>query len=133
MSMNKIFTTDINNRFLTKTDLDIDTNISNTLPTSIKMPSTTKNIFKNNGENLIFKDHSFFTSPNNHKTEKKESSSELYNLESKINSLETKLYLLEQKNESLLAKLNSQEENFDTKIKKLEKNNLEGKKNFFYT
>ena len=129
MSMNKIFTTDINNRFLTKTDLDIDTNISNTLPTSIKMPSTTKNIFKNNGENLIFKDHSFFTSPNNHKTEKKESSSELYNLESKINSLETKLYLLEQKNESLLAKLNSHEENFDTKIKKLEKNNLEGKKN----
>ena len=40
------------------------------------------------------------------------------------------LYLkYKQKNESLLAKLNFQEENFDTKIKKLEKNNLEGKKN----
>ena len=81
MSMNKVFAADINNRFLTKTDLDIDTNISNTLPTSIKMPSTTKNIFKNNGDNIIFKDHPVFTSPNNNFSERKETNTDLFNLE----------------------------------------------------
>ena len=123
MSMNKIFSTDINNR------LELDTNNSSNLPTTIKMPISTKNIFKSNGDNIIFKDHSLFTSPNNHISEKKDSSNDLYSLESKINSLEYKIILLEQRNETLYAKLNSNEENFDMKIKNLEKNNLEGKKN----
>ena len=121
--MNKIFSTDINNR------LELDTNNSSNLPTTIKMPISTKNIFKSNGDNIIFKDHSLFTSPNNHISEKKDSSNDLYSLESKINSLEYKIILLEQRNETLYAKLNSNEENFDMKIKNLEKNNLEGKKN----
>ena len=123
MSMNKIFSTDINNR------LELDTNNSSNLPTTIKMPISTKNIFKSNGDNIIFKDHSLFTSPNNHISEKKDSSNDLYSLESKINSLEYKIILLEQRNETLYAKLNSNEENFDMKIKNLEKNDLEGKKN----
>ena len=121
--MNKIFSTDINNR------LELDTNNSSNLPRTIKMPISTKNIFKSNGDNIIFKDHSLFTSPNNHISEKKDSSNDLYSLESKINSLEYKIILLEQRNETLYAKLNSNEENFDMKIKNLEKNNLEGKKN----
>ena len=120
--MNKIFSTDINNR------LDIETNNSSNLPTLIKMPISTKNIFKSNGDNIIFKD-SLYTSPNNHISEKKDSSNDLYSLQSKINSLEYKIVLLEQRNETLYAKLNSNEENFHMKIKNLEKNNLEGKKN----
>ena len=131
MSIRRIFSTD-KNRLFQKDDLDLDLTTSNTQPqnTLVKMPLTSKNIFKSNGDNIIFKDHSLFTSPNNnYPTEKKESTNDLFNLESKINSLEYKLILLEQKNESLLAKLNSKEENFELKLKKLEKNNLEGKKN----
>ena len=130
MSIRRIFSSD-KNRLFQKEDLDLDLSTLNTQsPTTlVKMPLTTKNIFTSNGDNIIFKDHSLFTSPNkNLPSEKKDSSNDLFNIESKINSLEYKLILLEQKNESLLAKLNSTEENFETKLKKLEKNNIEGKK-----
>ena len=96
--------------------------------TNVKLPLTTKNIFKNNGDNIIFKDYTSFTSPNNTNSERKETNKDLFHLESKINTLESKLIFLEQRNEALLAKINSNEENFDTKIKKLEINNFEEKK-----
>ena len=122
--MNRIFSTDINNR------LDVDNNNNTkTLPTTKKMPISKQNIFKSNGDNIIFKEHPIYTSPNNHFSEKKDSSNNLYSLESKINSLEYKIILLEQRNDSLLARLNSNEENFEMKIKNLEKKDLEGKKN----
>ena len=121
--MNRIFSTDINNR------LDVDNNNTKTVPTTKKMPISKQNIFKSNGDNIIFKEHPIYTSPNNHFSEKKDSSNNLYSLESKINSLEYKIILLEQRNDSLLARLNSNEENFEMKIKNLEKKDLEGKKN----
>ena len=123
MAMNRIFSTDINNR------LDVDNNNTKTNPTTKKMPISKQNIFKSNGDNIIFKEHPLYTSPNNHFSEKKDSSKNLYSLESKINSLEYKIILLEQRNDSLLARLNSNEKNFDMKIKNLEKKDLEGKKN----
>ena len=124
-SLKRIYSPD-KNRIFQKNDLEL--NGLTTPSTAVKMPLTTKNIFKNNGDNIIFKDHPVFTSPNNNFSERKETNTDLFNLESKINSLECKLIILEQQNDALISKLNSNEENFDIKIKKLEKNNFEGKK-----
>ena len=111
--------------------MDINSLNTQPPPVTIKMPNTAKNIFKSNGDNIMLKDYSIFTSPNNnnHFSEKKEQINDIFNLETKINSLEYKLILLEQKNEILMNKLNINEKNFDLKIKGLEKNNFEEKKN----
>ena len=123
-SLKRIFSPDKNHIFQ-KGDLEL--NGLTTPSTSIKMPLTAKNIFKNNGDNIIFKDYPVFTSPNNNISERKETT-DLFNLQTQINTLESKIILLEQRNDALISKLNSNEENFDIKLKKLEKNNFEGKK-----
>ena len=123
-SLKRIFSPDKNHLFQ-KNDLEL--NGLTTPTTSIKMPLTAKNIFKNNGDNIIFKDYPVFTSPNNNISERKETT-DLFNLQTQINTLESKIILLEQRNDALISKLNSNEENFDIKLKKLEKNNFEGKK-----
>ena len=128
MSLKRIYSPGKNHLFQ-KNDFDLKLNGLTTPSTTTKIPLTTKNIFKSNADNIIFNDYPLFTSPNNNISEKKEANNDLFNLESKIKSLEYKLILLDQKNESLLAKINSNEENFDMKLKKLENNNLEGKKN----
>ena len=128
MSLKRIYSPGKNHLFQ-KNDFDLKLNGLTTPSTTTKIPLITKNIFKSNADNIIFNDYPLFTSPNNNISEKKEANNDLFNLESKIKSLEYKLILLEQKNESLLAKINSNEENFDMKLKKLENNNLEGKKN----
>ena len=130
MSIKRIYSSD-KNRLYQKDELNLDINSLNTQPppVTIKMPNTAKNIFKSNGDNIML--NSIFTSPNNnnHFSEKKEQINDIFNLETKINSLEYKLILLEQKNETLMNKLNINEKNFDSKIKGLEKNNFEEKKN----
>ena len=122
MSMKRIYSPDNNNN-----RLELNGLVTPAIKGG-KLPLTTKNIFKNNGDNIIFNDYTSFTSPNNNNNISEKKETDLFNLETKINTLESKLILLEQKNESLLAKLNSNEENFDTKIKKLEINNFEDKK-----
>ena len=130
MSIKRIYSSD-KNRLYQKDELNLDINSLNNQPppVTIKMPNTAKNIFKSNGDNIML--NSIFTSPNNnnHFSEKKEQINDIFNLETKINSLEYKLILLEQKNETLMNKLNINEKNFDSKIKGLEKNNFEEKKN----
>ena len=130
MSIKRIYSSD-KNRLYQKDELNLDINSLNTQPppVTIKMPNTAKNIFKSNGDNIML--NSIFTSPNNnnHFSEKKEQINDIFNLETKINSLEYKLILLEQKNETLMNKLNINEKNIDSKIKGLEKNNFEEKKN----
>ena len=130
MSIKRIYSSD-KNRLYQKDELNLDINSLNNQPppVTIKMPNTAKNIFKSNGDNIML--NSIFTSPNNnnHFSEKKEQINDIFNLETKINSLEYKLILLEQKNEILMNKLNINEKNFDSKIKGLEKNNFEEKKN----
>ena len=130
MSIKRIYSSD-KNRLYQKDELNLDINSLNNQPPpfTIKMPNTAKNIFKSNGDNIML--NSIFTSPNNnnHFSEKKEQINDIFNLETKINSLEYKLILLEQKNEILMNKLNINEKNFDSKIKGLEKNNFEEKKN----
>jgi hypothetical protein len=94
-SLKRIFSPDKNHLFQ-KNDLEL--NGLTTPTTSIKMPLTAKNIFKNNGGNIMYNNNNnspLFTSPNN---TKKENLTDLFNLESKINSLESKLYILEQTN-----------------------------------
>ena len=122
--MKRLFSSDKNkNRLFQNQELDLElTNPSN----DIKLPLTSKNIFKNNGGNIMF--NPMFTSPNSTKKEK-EHITDLFNLETKINSLESKLFMLEQTNENLKQKINNNEQNFELKIKKLEKNNFEEKKN----
>ena len=122
--MKRLFSSDKNkNRLFQNQELDLElTNPSN----DIKLPLTSKNIFKNNGGNIMF--NPMFTSPNSTKKEK-ERITDLFNLETKINSLESKLFMLEQTNENLKQKINNNEQNFELKIKKLEKNNFEDKKN----
>ena len=124
MSLKRIYSPGKNHLFQ-KNDFNLKLNGLTTPSTTTKIPLITKNIFKSNADNIIFNDYPLFTSPNNNISEKKEANNDLFNLESKIKSLEYKLILLEQKNESLLAKINSNEENFDMKLKKLENNNLE--------
>ena len=118
MSIKRIYSSD-KNRLYQKDELNLDINSLNTQPppVTIKMPNTAKNIFKSNGDNIMLKDYSIFTSPNNnnHFSEKKEQINDIFNLETKINSLEYKLILLEQKNEILMNKLNINEKNFDLK------------------
>ena len=130
MSIKRIYSSD-KNRLYQKDELNLDINSLNNQPppVTMKMPNTAKNIFKSNGDNIML--NSIFTSPNNnnHFSEKKEQINDIFNLETKINSLEYKLILLEQKNETLMNKLNINEKNFDSKIKGLEKNNFEEKKN----
>ena len=130
MSIKRIYSSD-KNRLYQKDELNLDINSLNNQPppVTMKMPNTAKNIFKSNGDNIML--NSIFTSPNNnnHFSEKKEQINDIFNLETKINSLEYKLILLEQKNEILMNKLNINEKNFDSKIKGLEKNNFEEKKN----
>ena len=84
-SLKRIFSPDKNHLFQ-KNDLEL--NGLTTPSTSIKMPLTAKNIFKNNGDNIIFKDYPVFTSPNNI-SERKETT-DLFNLQTQINTLESK-------------------------------------------
>ena len=117
MSIKKIFSSDKNRLFQTP-EFEYMSN-------SIKNPSS-KNILKNNGGNIIYKDFSNYTIPNKN-TEKSTNNTTAYGIESKINELESKIYALEEKNESLLNRLNNTEQMYELKIKRLEKNNMEDK------
>ena len=86
--------------------------------------NSSKNILKNNGGNIIFKDYSTYTIPNQN-TERTTTNN--IGLEAKINELECKIITLEEKNDSLLNRLNNAEQTYELKIRKLEKNNFEDK------
>ena len=118
MSIKKIFSSDKNRLFQTS-EYDYINNAS-------RDPSS-KNILKNNGGNIIYKDYSCYTIPN--KNSEKSTNNTAYGLESKINELECKIISLEEKNELLLTRLNNTEQVYDSKIRKLEKNNIEDKSN----
>ena len=66
--------------------------------------NSSKNILKNNGGNIIFKDYSNYTIPNQN-TERTTTNN--IGLETKINELECKIITLEEKNDSLLNRLNN--------------------------
>ena len=119
MSIKKICSTDKNRLFQTS-EYDYMSN-------SIKDPSS-KNILKNNGGNIVYKDYSNFTIPNKN-SEKSTNNNTAYGFESKINELESKIFALEEKNELLLNRLNNTEQIYELKIKRLEKNNIEDKTN----
>ena len=114
MSGNKIFQT---------SDYDFNNN-------SLREPSS-KSIFKNNGGNIMYKDYSSFTLPNKHSERSSTNNTTSFGIESKINELECKIIALEERNEFLLSRLNSNEQTYDSKIRKLEKNNIEDKNNIF--
>ena len=124
MSIKKIFSTDKNKLFQTS-EYDYMNN-------SIKEPSS-KNILKNNGGNIIYKDFSNYTIPNKNSEKSTNNTATIYGLESKINELESKIVSLEEKNDLLLNRLNNTEQIYESKIRKLEKNNLEGKNNLMKT
>ena len=96
--------------------------------TNSSNPSS-KNILKNNGGNIVYKDYSNYTIPNKNN----EKTTNNINLETKINELECKIIVLEEKNEMLLNRLNTSEQKYELKIGKLEKNNLEDKTNLIKT
>ena len=114
MSVNKIFQT---------SDYDFNNN-------SLREPSS-KNIFKNNGGNIMYKDYSSFTLPNKHSERSSTNNTSSFGIESKLNELECKIIALEERNEFLISRLNSNEQTYDSKIRKLEKNNIEDKNNIF--
>lgn len=114
MSGNKIFQT---------SDYDFNNN-------SLREPSS-KNIFKNNAGNIIYKDYSSFTLPNKHSERSSTNNTTSYGIESKLNELECKIIALEERNEFLLSRLNSNEQTYDSKIRKLEKNNIQDKNNIY--
>ena len=111
MSIKKIFSTDKNKLFQTS-EYDYMNN-------SIKEPSS-KNILKNNGGNIIYKDFSNYTIPNKNSEKSTNNTATIYGLESKINELESKIVSLEEKNDLLLNRLNNTEQIYESKIRKLE-------------
>ena len=118
MSIKKIFSSDKNRLFQTP-EFDY---INNTV-----RDSSSKNILKNNGGNIIYKDYSNYTIPNKNSELSSTNNNTAYGFESKINELECKIIALEQKNENLLNRLERTEQIYELKISKLEKNNIEDK------
>jgi len=92
MSMKRIYSPD--NNINNNNRLELNSLVTPAIKGG-KLPLTTKNIFKNNGDNIIFNDYTSFTSPNNNNNISEKKETDLFNLETKINTLESKLILLE--------------------------------------
>ena len=75
----------------------------------------------------MYKDYSIYATPNKHSGKPITS----FGIETKINELECKIIALEEQNTLLLSRLNNNEQKYETKIRKLEKNNMEDKNNIF--